>query len=391
MMALEITVWVCLALVAYAYAGYPLVVCALARLFGSSRRPPNVPGEELPSATLLIAAFNEESVLAERIQNALAMEYSPGKLEILIASDGSADRTCEIARRYASDWSPHAVRLLDFRQRRGKASVLNDAMTHARGQIVLLSDANTFYQPDAAVRLARWFADAGIAAVCGKLVLTDPRQGRNVDSLYWRYETFLKQCEGRLGALLGANGAIYAIRKDQFVPIPPNTIIDDFVIPLLIQLRHGGRIVYDAEAVAWEESPAHISSEFRRRSRIGAGGFQSLFLLWRLLVPTRGWISFTFWSHKVLRWLCPFFLVAALVANALLLADAGYQVLFALQLAFYALSAAGAFWPGQSRVARAVRLCTMFTSMNLALLAGCWRWLRGIRGGTWHRTARQPA
>src|SRR5262249_30950742 len=147
--------------------------------------------------------------------------------------------------------------------------------------------------------------------VCGRLVLTDPATGCNVDSYYWRYETFLKRCEGRLGALLGANGAIYAIRRELYTPIPGNTIVDDFVIPLRAKLRTGCRIVYDGDAVAREETPPNVGAEFHRRSRIGAGGFQSIGLLWRLLNPRSGWVAFTFFSHKILRWVCPFFLVAA--------------------------------------------------------------------------------
>src|SRR5207244_11740611 len=136
----------------------------------------------------------------------------------------------------------------------------------------LVSDANTFIEPGAPKRLARWFDDASIGAVCGRLVLVDPASGRNVDGLYWRYETFLKLCESRLDALLGANGAIYAIRRGAFIPIPPETAVDDFVIPLLSRLEWDNRLVYDADAVAREETPAEIGDEFKRRARTGPGG-----------------------------------------------------------------------------------------------------------------------
>src|SRR4029079_12592565 len=142
-----------------------------------------------------------------------------------------------------------------------------------RGEIVLLSDANTFTDVDALRRIVRWFADPQVCGVCGRLVLTDPATGQNVDSLYWRYETYLKRCEGRLGALLGANGGIYAVRPSCFNPIPANTIVGGLVLPLQAKLRTGCEIVYDPEAVANEETPSNIKSEFRRRARIGAGGF----------------------------------------------------------------------------------------------------------------------
>src|SRR5207253_7773968 len=135
------------------------------------------------------------------------------------------------------------------------------------GEIVVLSDANTMMERRALVQLARWFTDARTAVVCGKLVLTDPATGLNVDSLYWRYETFLKRCEGRLGGLLGANGAIYAIRRESYCAIPDSTIVDDLVIPLLVRLKRGCRLVYEAEAVGREETPAGVRDEFGRRSR----------------------------------------------------------------------------------------------------------------------------
>jgi cellulose synthase/poly-beta-1,6-N-acetylglucosamine synthase-like glycosyltransferase len=281
------------------------------------------------------------------------------------------------------------VRLLDYADRRGKASTLNMAMFVAYGDIVILSDANTSIDPSAARKLVRWFADPNVGAVCGRLVLVDSASGRNVDSLYWRYETFLKTREGKLGALLGSNGAIYAIRRELFTPVPPQTIVDDFVIPLLAKVRSGFDIVYDPDAIAFEETAHHVSEEFRRRVRIGAGGFQAIGMLWRLLDPRRGWIAFTFLSHKIARWLCPFFLVGSFVCNAAL-CNAGtfYRWSLLLQIAFYASSAAMACIPSRFHFLRPFRLATMFTSMNVALFVGFVRWLRGGQQGAWQRTER---
>src|SRR5205823_14619527 len=150
-------------------------------------------------------------------------------------------------------YAGRGIRLLDYSERQGKAAVLNSAFAELSGEIVLLSDANTQTDPAALRKIVRWFRQPAVGVVCGRLVLTDPRTGRNVDSLYWRYETFLKRCEGRLGALLGANGGIYAIRKAFFTPIPAGTVLDDFIIPLLAKLRTGCTILYDDEAVAQEE------------------------------------------------------------------------------------------------------------------------------------------
>jgi cellulose synthase/poly-beta-1,6-N-acetylglucosamine synthase-like glycosyltransferase len=378
--------WVSAAAVTYTYLGYPVLIWVLARCFGRPREPAVSDGER-PTVSMLIAAHDEEAVIGSRIGNALAMNYPPEKLEVVVASDGSTDETAEVARRFAN----HRVRVLDFAQRRGKSATLNAAFGALRGDLVLLSDANTECDPDAADRIVRWFGDPKVGAVCGRLVLRDPETGRNADGLYWRYETFLKQCEGRLGALLGANGGLYAIRRELLEPIPDQTIVDDFVIPLLAVVRTGCSIVFDPDAVAWEETAPGLAPEFRRRARIGAGGFQSIALLYPLLDPRRGWIAFTFFSHKVLRWTCPLFLVALLVASAALSGRPFYRACLAAQVGFYAASLAVLALPGQRTAPRLLRLAGMFTLMNAALLVGLWRWARRTQGGTWARTPRPVA
>jgi cellulose synthase/poly-beta-1,6-N-acetylglucosamine synthase-like glycosyltransferase len=261
-------------------------------------------------------------------------------------------------------------------------------MRQVCGQIVLLSDANTSIDPSAARQLVRWFADANVGAACGRLILIDPDSGKNVDSLYWRYETFLKRCESRLGALLGSNGAIYAIRRESFIPIPPQTIIDDFCIPLLIKRQTGRSIIYDNTAIAKEETATHIREEFRRRIRIGAGGFQAIGMLWPMLDPRRGWVAFTFLSHKVMRWLCPFFLLGALICSAMLRNEQLiYRWAMTAQIVFYACTIWLAYIPAW-RFPRVLRLGTMFTSMNAALLLGFVRWMSGSQKGVWRRTER---
>ena len=379
----EIAFWVCVALIGYAYVGYPIVVWALSHVFGRVPACDWPTDVELPQVSVLIAAHNEEKVIAERIVNALALDYPSDRLEIVIASDGSSDQTSRTVRRIADP----RVRLLESPLRRGKASVLNAAFRALRGNIVLLSDANTFTDVDALRRMVRWFADPRVGVVCGRLVLTDPSTGQNVDSLYWRYETFLKRCEGRLGALLGANGAIYAVRRSCFTGIRNDTIVDDFVIPLITRLRCGSTIMYDETAVAYEETPADFGSEFRRRSRIGAGGFQSINTLWRLLGPRYGWLAFSFLSHKVLRWMCPFLMIGALGTNLMLARDPLYSWTLTGQLLGYGLSALG-LATGARAAPRVLRLATMFTTMNAALLVGFWLWASGGQRGVWHRTTR---
>jgi cellulose synthase/poly-beta-1,6-N-acetylglucosamine synthase-like glycosyltransferase len=376
--------WVCAAALVYAYAGYPLVIWLASRRFGRRPEPPACGDDDLPAVTLLVAAYNEEEVIGDWLQNAMRVDYPRDRLEVLVGSDGSDDGTAAAVAGYAG----RGVRLLDYARRRGKASVLNSLLPEARGEVVVLTDANTQVDPGAVRRLARWFRDPGVGAVCGRLVLVDAATGRNSDGVYWKYETFLKRCEARLGALLGANGAIYAIRRSCYVPIPDGTIIDDFVIPLLSRLKYGCSTVYDDQAFAREESAPGVGAEFHRRSRIGAGGFQSLGLLWKYLDPRRGWVAFAFASHKLLRWVCPFFMIGLFGASLALWESPFYRACLLAQAAFYLLAVLGPLVPARPRVFKPVHVAGMFTAMNAALLVGFCRWARQGQSGAWRRTAR---
>lgn len=376
--------WLCVGGVAYAYVGYPVLVSAFACALGRRRcEPPPVVSDQ-PSVAVLIVAHNEEASIAQRLANALALDYPVDRLDVVVASDGSTDRTRELVVTNRDS----RVRFIDFVSRRGKAAVLNDVLPGLTADIVVLSDANTFMEAHAVRRLVRWFRDPQVGVVVGRLVLSDPTTGRNVDGWYWRYESFLKQMDARLNALVGANGAIYAVRRSQFVPIPGDTLVDDLVLPLLMRLHRRRDIVYDRAVLAFEETAADVTSEFKRRRRIGAGGFQCLRVLWPLLSPARGWIAFTFMSHKVTRWLCPFLLVGAVALNLPLAAHPLYGVTLSVQALLYITAGLGAIVPGSGAVVRVLRLTTMFTSMNAALLAGFWQWAAGAAGGTWERTAR---
>lgn len=369
--------WVCASLIAYTYIVYPPLVWILSRLFGREKVAPE---SNLPSVSLLIAAHNEEMVMEQRLANALKLDYPRDRLEIVVASDGSTDDTAEIVRCYANQ----GVRLIELSPRRGKASAINRAMSQLQCEIVLLSDANTELDPQAVKKLVRWFGDPQIGVVCGRLVLSDPQTGNNADSIYWRFETILKQCESRLGGLLGANGAIYAIRRSIYVPIPDDTIVDDMAIPLLARLNSHCGIIYDVEATAWEPTAPDIREEFHRRARIGTGNFQNAVLLRRLLNPLQGFVAFSFFSHKILRWLCPFFLIGLFVANLALLGHDFYRLSLLAQLVAYVLAFGGLVIP----LPKLLRLPALFVGMNAALLVGFGRWLFHARQGTWRPTNR---
>lgn len=378
---LIILFWAASGSVIYTYLLYPALLFALSKLLGRTPTPPHP--TTLPKASLLIVAHNEAAILDARIQNALATNYPADLLEIIVASDGSDDETASICARYAP-----RIRPLLFPHRRGKPATLEDAASRTTADILILSDANTFLDPDAARLLTRWFEDPTIAAVCGRLNLIDPATGRNADGLYWRYETFLKLHESRLGALLGANGAIYAIRRELLAPIPRGTIVDDFVIPLAAKLRTGSRLIYDPAAIAHEDSAPDLRAEFRRRVRISVGGWHSLLTLWPLLSPAHGFTALALWSHKVLRWTCPLALIAAVASSLALSSRPLYAALTIAQLLFHTLCITAALSPPAPTAARVLRLAGMFFSMNLALLVGFASWLRGNHTGAWQRTAR---
>lgn len=388
MMIVKTVFWLSVSGIMYAWVIYPLLVWVLARV--SSRRltsADHVDAEfEWPLVTLVIAAYREESVILDRLNNAVMLDYPSDRLQILIGCDGDEDLTGEVVNHYADE----RVRLLQYPVRRGKASVLNDTVREARGDIIVFSDANTHMRPDAIKKLVWHFADSEVGGVCGQLVLTDPLTGRNVDGIYWSFENFLKRNEAKIGGLLGVNGAIYAIRRELFSSIPPNTIVDDFLIGMRIHLHHR-KLVYEPNAMAFEETAPTISGEFNRRVRIGAGNFQSLRWLLPLLNPKRGTVALTFFSHKLMRWLCPVFLLAGLISNIFLIEDLFYSRTLALQIVFYVSAMAGLKIGGGPGWKKLLRLPTMFVAMNIALLCGFFRLISTTQSGTWQRTERSEA
>ena len=392
MSAIEVAFWVAVGAILYTYAGYPLVLVLLSSLkqlrsdwrFLSSGRSRRVEGHEhFPTVAVLVAAYNEERHIEERLHNLLSLDYPPERLRIYVGSDGSSDATEALVAPFVGE----RVVWRGFTQRRGKPSVINDLAALATEDVLVFTDANTSFAPDAVRRLVRHLEDPEVGCVCGELRLVAPDGTENPDHIYWRYERLLKFFEGRLGALLGANGGVYAVCRPLYRPIPPNTIVDDFWISMEL-VRDGYRCVYDPEAVAYEEVPPRIGDEFRRRVRIGIGNYQALRRFAPLLDPRRGMVALAFFSHKCLRWLVPHFMVAAAAANLALLGEPLYDWLGAAQVAFYGLA-----WYGYRRslggtTPAPLRIPLFLVSMNLALLVGFWKYLGGRYSGAWARTAR---
>jgi cellulose synthase/poly-beta-1,6-N-acetylglucosamine synthase-like glycosyltransferase len=368
-----------LGLLLYTYVGYPALLWLCNRVLPAPESLSTEP-TPWPDVSILLSAYNEEDVIADRMQNLLELDYPRERLEILVGSDGATDRTCEIVNRF----NPQGIRLLPFERRRGKASVLNDLVAQARGEIVVLTDANTFFHPDAVRELMRaLWRNPSACAVVGRVDLRSSVATGNLDSVYWRYETFIKTLESRFGTVLGANGPIYAFRRAHYRPIPQEAIVDDFLIPMLMRLRAGGHIVLVPTARAWEVSPERVRDEFHRRVRIGAGDLQALFWTWQLLLPWKGMVALAYFSHKVLRWLGPWLMLVGFAANLGLLHRPFFSLLFTGQLMLYGIAAGGTFVRRVPILGVAAAGARYFVVLNAAILLGFVRFMLGVARPFW--------
>jgi len=389
---LAVVFWVAVGCVLHTYVIYPLLLVALDAIaqargawayFGGNerRRPPAQIG--LPSVSVLIAAFNEQDCIARRVENLLAQDYPADKLEIVVGSDASTDETDAIVQRYAA----RGVKL-SRAERCGKAGVLSRLVALARGDVLVMTDANTEFERDAIRRLVQPLRDDDVGLVCGRLRLHSPAGAPVTEGAYWKLESLLKLYESRRGCVMGANGGIYAVRKHLFPPLPVGTVVDDFVAALRV-LAAGSKVAYAPEAVAHEETaPDHIG-EYRRRVRIAAGGFRALSQHRDLLSPRHGFTAFALWSHKVLRWFVPHALVLAFVSN-LFLARVGtfYSLILLAQCTAYALAALSLLGMTPRHVRAVADAAAHFVEMNAALLVGFVKYSRGAQGQTWVRTDR---
>lgn len=373
--------WISLALLVYTYAGYFVLVTLLGPLVRKRHR---ADATHVPFVTILVSLHNEERHISRLIDSFESLEYPPDKKELLLGDDCSSDRTREIIRERMAR-NPQ-IRLVEFDIHPGKTEVINQLVPQAAGEILGFSDANTFWQPSALALLVRHYANPKVGAVGGRLVLRSA-SGVNTDDAYWRFETMLKQRENDLGVQLGAPGGIYTMRKSLFYPLRSDVIqIDDFIWPVSVYWQ-GFIGVNEPDAVAHEEAAPHVEAEFRRKVRIGTGDFRALYECRRLLLPWLGWVSFAFWSHKVIRWSAPFLLLAVFITNACLLHQLLYRWLFGLQLAFYTIALAGRLLSRQHHLlAKVCRVPYYFVGGNIALAIGFVKCASGRQKATWTQT-----
>ncbi len=387
---IEVVFWVSVALLLHTYILYPLSLPVLRSIVPSRRAAPVAGGgRELPKVSIIIAAYNEEKILEEKIRNCFELEYPRSKLEILIGSDGSSDRTEAIAAQYAPD-----VKLFAFPQREGKAAVLNRLVPAAQGDILVFCDANTMLLKNVLQKLLAHFEDPDTGCVCGRLILHDAGESALSigESIYWNLESEIKKQEGALGIVIGANGGIYAIRKELFHPIPTACkVMDDFFVTTRV-LRAGKAAVYEPQAIGSEETSLDTYGEFHRKVRISQANFNLLRRYAPLLNPLHPLVAYGFFSHKFLRWIAPIVLLVALAANAVLAAASlFYASLLVLQVAFYVFSALGYLAKSRARRHKFLLIPFYFVSMNYALLLGLFKALFQNDTGTWNRVERATA
>jgi biofilm PGA synthesis N-glycosyltransferase PgaC len=352
--------WGAVALIGYTYAGYPLWLWLRCRLSPM----PVLLGSVQPFVSVVMVVRNEEGVLERKLENLLGLSYPEDQLEIIVVSDGSTDRTEAILREYARRPNVHGVL---NQLSRGKASGLNDAFNIAHGEIVIFTDARQQIEATGLQVLLSNFADPQVGCVSGELMLGDSSAGEKSQGmgLYWRIEKIVRELESASGSVVGATGAFYGVRRELLPAVPPETLLDDVFIPMQV-VKAGKRVVFEPRARAWDVPDLGAEREFARKVRTLSGNYQLLQMMPWLLSRANP-IRFEFISHKILRLLVPFALVAALLASALL-PQHFYRGAFFLQLAFYGLSLIGMAHVKMGPIARAGDAAFTFVVLNTAAM-----------------------
>jgi cellulose synthase/poly-beta-1,6-N-acetylglucosamine synthase-like glycosyltransferase len=385
--------WGALTLIGYTYAGYPLLVGLLARLVPGTTTAdaPPLPEETLPTVTLLIAAYNEEATLAQKLENSLALAYPQDQLQILVATDGSDDGTVAIAERFAD----RGVALSHSPLRGGKVAAINRALARAQGEIVIFSDANNLYTKNSLRALVAPFGDPRVGAVAGaKVILRGDGALGDSEGLYWRYESWIKQQESRLGNCVGVAGEILAVRRALIRPLPTGIINDDAYLAMEL-LRRGYQIRYAPAARSVERVSLTAADEVARRTRINAGRYQALAEARDRLPWRRPIVLWQILSHKFLRLALPLAMIAAAASNLLLVLVGGRiaprwpRVLLAGQSLFYLAALVGNTVTLPGKLGKLLYLPTFLVNSNGAALLGLLRYLRGAQRVQWQRAQRR--
>ena len=371
--------WLCMAIVVYTYVGYGIVLYLLVfvkRLTTKAKPLADITDDRLPEVTLMVCAYNEEDIIAEKMDNTRRLDYPSDRLHLVWVTDGSNDNTNVLLSAYPE------VKVIYFPERRGKAAALKHGIKEIDTEIVMMTDANTMLNPEAVREVARLMQDPKVGCVSGEkkvMARSDSDEAAQGEGLYWKYESTLKRLDSELYSAMGAAGELCVIRRQLMTDIPDDTLLDDFIISMEI-VKKGYKIAYTSNAYAMEYGSADLHEESKRKRRIAAGGLQSCWRLRSLMNPLRHpVVAFQFVSHRVLRWtITPVCLFALVPLNTLLvLSGEGivYTIIWSLQILFCASEAAG------------VRISKYFIFMNLNVFRGM-AYLFNNSTGMWEKAKR---
>jgi len=383
--------WISVLLVFYTFFGYGVLLYFLVRIKRILKpgRRPQLAFSEMPTCTLIVAAYNEKDLIEEKIMNTLSLRYPEEKLELVFVTDGSSDGTNDIVAKY------HQIKLLHSSERKGKISAVHRAVADVGSEVIVFTDANTFLNQDALLFICRHYADPKVGAVAGeKRVTIDATADATAgEGFYWKYESKLKAWDSELYSVVGAAGELFSVRKTQYEPVPSNAILDDFMISMRIAEK-GFVIVYEPEAYAQENTSANIKEELKRKIRIAAGGIQSVIWLKALLNPFRfPLLSFQYISHRVLRWtITPLFMITAFILNLIIVFQDGgnlYLGLMVGQILFYLSAYLGKLMEERKLRVKILFIPYYFCVMNYAVFAGLFRFFLGRQSVVWEKAARK--
>jgi cellulose synthase/poly-beta-1,6-N-acetylglucosamine synthase-like glycosyltransferase len=377
---LQILFWACVGIIAYVYAGYPLALAS--GLFGIRRKPSaaNQVNSALPSISVIVAAHNEQSVIEAKIQNIFASDYPREKVEILVGSDGSSDRTEEIVRKYADD----GVGLISFPMQQGKSAIQNGLVAAASGELLVFTDADCEFDSRALAMLARHFCDPGVGLVTGVPSYANENENSVTknEGIYLRYETWLRREESERGLLAMASGSLFAVRHSLWQPLN-RKLGDDFELPLRVALADFRNVLEPKAVTITRLSQSRAESMFALKVRIISKDFRAIRAYRSVLNPfNRRDLALSLWSHKVLRWLVPYFLTGTLVSSGFLLRSSFYRSVFVFELTFFAMATFGLLL-GPKRWGFPWSIASSFCVVNLAAFFGVLKSFRSPGSGSW--------
>ncbi|MBP5777233.1 MAG: glycosyltransferase family 2 protein [Prevotella sp.] len=393
MLALKILFWACLLIVFYTYIGYGIIlyiIIRLKRLFRGKPQKTALPSdEELPTMTLMICAYNEEDVVAEKMENTLAIDYPKDKFRIMWVTDGSNDRTNELLKAYPE------VDIVFSPERRGKSAALKHGLRELQTRYVAFTDANTMVNTGALREIARLFMDPTVGCVSGEKRVAAKKEGEMAaegEGLYWRYESTLKKWDSELYSAMGAAGELYAIDPTMVREVPDEALLDDFMMSMYV-VQDGKRIAYSPDAYAQEYGSANIHEESKRKRRIAAGGLQSIWWLRSMMNPfSQPLVTFQYISHRVLRWsLTPIAMILLLIINITLVvlgSHPAYTVILCLQILFYLMAFAGWLQNHYGHKNKLLYAIYYFVFMNLNVFRGMVYLKNHGKSGAWEKAKR---